>query len=115
MACALSFIKQYSVSGQKFLECNVTGDETWVHYHTPEGKYASMGKETPMSPRSRKCKVVRSIGKVMAMVFWDHQGVLTYMMQQGPIINAVAYCTTYWISPVRFLLLQDKHGCTLLW
>jgi hypothetical protein len=88
MACALSFIQQYSVSGQEFLECCVTGDETWVHYHIPERKYASMGKETPMSPQSR------STGKVMAMVFWDHQGVLICMMQQGPTINAVACCTT---------------------
>jgi hypothetical protein len=75
-------------------------------YNTSERKFVSMGKETPMSPRLRKCKIVRSIGKVMAMVFWDHQ---------GPTINAVAYCTTHHISPERFLLLQDKHGCTLLW
>jgi hypothetical protein len=77
--------------------------------------YVSMGKETPMSPRSRKCKIVRSTGKVMAMVFWDHKVVLIYVMQQGPTINAVAYCTAHQTSPERFPLLQDKHGCTLLW
>jgi hypothetical protein len=36
MACPLSFLQQYSVSGLEFLECIFTGDKAWVYHHIAE-------------------------------------------------------------------------------
>jgi histone-lysine N-methyltransferase SETMAR len=45
------------------------------------------------SPRSKKFKMVKSAGKVMATVFWDGKGVLLVdFMEKGTTINAASYC-----------------------
>jgi hypothetical protein len=39
--------------------------------------------------------MVKSAGKVMATVFWDHRGVLLVdFMEKGTTINAASYCAT---------------------
>ena len=54
----------------------VTGDETWVHHYDPESKQESMqwrkkGEKPPV-----KFKVTPSAGKIMAIIFWDSEGIL---------------------------------------
>ncbi len=75
MGCALHFLIVFNEKGHEFLNQIVTGDETWVHYWTPESKEASktwIGKhEAPVKFRTEP-----SAGKIMAMVFWDNEGVL---------------------------------------
>jgi len=39
---ALSFLVHYAQEGDEFLDSIVTGDETWVFYHTPESKQQSL-------------------------------------------------------------------------
>jgi hypothetical protein len=62
MACALSLLQQYSLTDHKFLERFVTGDETWVHHHTPETKCASMESKHPGFPQLKKITAVKSAG-----------------------------------------------------
>jgi hypothetical protein len=39
--------------------------------------------------------MVKSAGKVVAMVFWDRKGILLVdFMEKGTIINAASYCAT---------------------
>ena len=37
---ALRFLTRYAQEGDGFLDCIVTGDETWGFHHTPESKQA---------------------------------------------------------------------------
>ena len=53
----------------------VTYDETWVHCYEPENKAQSRQWVEPGSPRPEKFKT-RSACKVMAIVFWDANGVI---------------------------------------
>jgi hypothetical protein len=95
MACALSFLQQYAILSNEFLERIVTGDETWVHHHTPKTNRASMEWKHSGSPRTKKFKMVKSAGKLIATVFWDHKGVLLVeFMEKGTTINAASYCAT---------------------
>jgi hypothetical protein len=94
MVSALSFLQQYAIHGN-FFRCIVTGDETWVHHHSPETKRASMEWKHPGSPRLKKFNMVKSADKVMAKVFWDSKGVLLVdFMEKGTTINAASYCAT---------------------
>ncbi|GFV70366.1 putative transposase [Trichonephila clavipes] len=54
----------------------LSGDETWVHYTTPETKEQSKQWKHPSSPRAKKFKQILSAGKIMASIFWDRKGVL---------------------------------------
>jgi hypothetical protein len=64
MACALSFLQQYAVSGQKFFESTVTGDDARVHHHTMVTKFASMEWKHPGFQQLKKFKIVMSADKV---------------------------------------------------
>jgi hypothetical protein len=87
------FLQQYAVSGHRFLKFIVSGQETWFNHYTPEMKCASMEWKYPGSLQSKKFKVVKSAGKVMATMFWDHKGVfLAEFMQQGTTIITGALC-----------------------
>jgi hypothetical protein len=54
-----------------FLDCIVTGDETWVSHHTPETKRQSMQWRHTHSPTAKKFETSPSNRKVMATIFWD--------------------------------------------
>jgi hypothetical protein len=43
---AHEFLQAYETDGEEFLDSIVTGDETWVHYTTPEMKQQSRSLET---------------------------------------------------------------------
>jgi hypothetical protein len=70
MVSALSFLQQYAVHGHDFLERIVTGDEMWVHYHSPETKRTSIAWKHPGSQRSKRFKRVRSAGKLAKWWPW---------------------------------------------
>ena len=76
MGAALQLLTLYNEEGEAFFDRVVTGDETWVHYWTPETKEASKQWKTRDEPTPVKFKEQPSAGKVMATVFWDRQGVL---------------------------------------
>jgi histone-lysine N-methyltransferase SETMAR len=42
VAAAQAFLARYEDQGDDFLDCIVTGDETWVSHHTPENKRQSV-------------------------------------------------------------------------
>ena len=78
-----------------FLQHIITGDETWVHYDTPETKRDSMTWKHVDSPVTKKFKKSFSVKKVMASVFWDVRGiVLIEFLPRGETINADRYIET---------------------
>jgi hypothetical protein len=38
MGSALKYLTRYAREGDEFLDCIVTGNQTWVFHHTPESK-----------------------------------------------------------------------------
>lgn len=60
----------------KVLDRIVTGDETWVHHYEPESKQESMQWHKKGTPPPKKFKVSESVGKMMATILWDTEGIL---------------------------------------
>ncbi|CAK9817756.1 Histone-lysine N-methyltransferase SETMAR [Anthophora plagiata] len=58
------------------LEQILTGDETWVHHFEPESKQESMQWHKKGTLPPKKFKVSESVGKLMATIFWDFEGIL---------------------------------------
>ena len=79
--------------GEEFLRRIVTGDEVWLHFYDPETKQQSSvwktaDEKTPVKPRATK-----SAGKVMAVIFFDSEGILLrHLFPAGQTVNATAYC-----------------------
>ena len=68
-------LKHFERSSDNFFERLITVDETWLHHYDPETKQQSMQWRHSGSPRPKKFKTQQSAGKVMAMVFWDKEGI----------------------------------------
>ena len=68
----------------------MTVDEIWVHYYEPENKAQSRQSVGLGSPRPKKFKTQLSVGKVMATLFWDAQGVimLDFLAKKSTITGA---------------------------
>jgi hypothetical protein len=95
MGSSLMLIQRYEEHGEAFLSRIVTGYETWVFHYTPESKAESMIWKHPHSAAKNKFKTVQSVGKFMAIVFWDIHGVLSVdFTPPGSTINAAAYQET---------------------
>ena len=60
----------------EFFRRFVAMDETWIHYYTPESKWASAEWLEPHESRPKRPKVQKSAGKVLASVFWDAHGII---------------------------------------
>jgi hypothetical protein len=92
---SLMLIQRYEEHCEAFLSRIVTGYETWVFHYTPESKAESMIWKHPHSPAKKKFKTVQSVGKLMAIVFWDIHGLLLVdFTPPGSTINAAAYQET---------------------
>ena len=86
-----AFIRRHS-RDKNFLNKIIAMDETWVHFYEPEGKQQSSVWKTAQSPPPVKYKTVKSLGKVMLMVFMDNQAViLSHSVRPGSTVNAEYY------------------------
>jgi hypothetical protein len=87
------FLRKFIQSGIGFLDRIITTDETWFHYYDPETKQQSSQWENIDSPRPKKSKVSKSLGKYMFILFMDMKGmILTHAVPRGQTINADYYC-----------------------
>ena len=70
----------------------ITCDETWFHFFEPESKQqSSMWKQTwSLSPV--KARLLKSVGKVMSIIFCDTKGiVLNHMVPDKTVVNGDYY------------------------
>ena len=87
------FLRKFIQSGIGFLDRIITTDETWFHYYDPETKQQSSQWENIDSPRPKKSKVSKSLGKYMFILFMDRKGmILTHAVPRGQTVNADYYC-----------------------
>ena len=86
-----AFLRRHS-RDKNFLNRILKMDETLVHFYEPEGKQQSSVWKTAQSPPAVKYKTVKSLGKVMLMVFMDNQGVvLSHSVRPGSSVDAAYY------------------------
>jgi len=79
----------------------VTIDKTWLYHYDPETKQQSMEWQQNGSLRPKKFQVQKSAGKVLASIFWDHDGILLIdCLPKGQTINTEYYSC---------LLVQLRH------
>ena len=68
----------------KVLNCNVTGDEMWVHYVEPKMKTRSEQWKRAGSLSPKEFMLSPSIGKVILVAIWDSCGIkLARFMPKG--------------------------------
>lgn len=75
-----------------FLNCVVTGDESWMFEYDPESKRQSSEWHTKSSPRHKKARMSKSRIKTMLIVFFDVRGIVHFeFVPQGETVNSAFY------------------------
>lgn len=93
-----------------FLSRIITTDETWVHYYEPEDKRMSMVWKRHDEPPPKKAKVVKSMDKVMCIVFMDNSGIiLVHMVKAGATVNAAYYSKVVRRDLLHALRKKRRH------
>jgi hypothetical protein len=54
----------------------VTINETWLYHYDSEPKQQSMERRHSSSPHPKRFQVQKSAEKILASIFWDHDGIL---------------------------------------
>jgi len=104
-----SLLEWYNREGENFLNCIITGDETWFHHYEPETKWQSMQWKHTSSPPSKKFKSQPSAGKLLLTVFWDSQGpILEHCMEKGVTVTSVNYCNM--LNELRLAIRSKQRG-----
>ena len=89
---ANEMVARYVKEGQAFLMRIVTGDECWLQYYDPLTKQQSSVWKTGEDPTPVKARVQKSAGKIMAVIFFDSEGILyRHIVPRGETVNGRAY------------------------
>lgn len=88
--CALDILNRLDNDEEDFFRRLVTGDETWIFQYDPESKVQSKEWLPRGSNGPKKFRAERSVGKVMATVFWDCEGVILidFLEEQRTVTGA---------------------------
>jgi hypothetical protein len=69
-------LERFNKNKTDFVRRFIAMDETWIHHFTPEYKQQSKQWTEAGCSAPKKTRSVPSAGKVMALVFWDAEGIL---------------------------------------
>ena len=107
MNCQWRFLLKIEADDDCFFDRIITGDETWVYQYDPETKQQSKQWLPCESSGPIKFKSERSVKKVMAIVFWDSEGVVLVDFLEG----RKTVTGTYYIEVLRKFRakLAEKH------
>ena len=75
-------LHQLITDDETFLSRVITGDESWVYGYDPETKQQSSQWKSPVSPRLKKAKQVKSNLKSMIITFFDSKGIVHKNLSQ---------------------------------
>jgi len=92
-----------------FLSRLLTADETWLYHYDPETRQQSMEWRYSGSPRPGKIRVQKSVGKFLASIFWDQDGILRIdYLPKGQSINAEYYLSL--LVQLKDMLKEKRRG-----
>jgi hypothetical protein len=93
-ATACRELLQRAENDATFLPSIITGDKSWVYGYDPETKQISSQLKTPLSPRPKKARQVRSNVKTMLIAFFDAEGLVYHeFLPQRQTMNQTVYIT----------------------
>lgn len=97
-----------------YLDCVITGDETWTFEYDPETKRQSAEWHTSASPKPKKAKMSKSKVKTMLIVFFDAKGVVhKEFLPQGQTVNAPYYVDV--LERLRKRVIRVRKDITANW
>ncbi|KFD56300.1 hypothetical protein M513_02755 [Trichuris suis] len=78
-------LELFENSEEDFLRRIVTGDEVWLCHYDPESEQQSRQWKHVNSPRPKRARLEPRLGKILATIFWDAEGILLidYMEDGG--------------------------------
>jgi len=76
MKISEQYLVRFNKNKTDFVYQFITMDETWIHHYTPESKQQSKQWTEASCSAPKKTRSVPSAGNVMALVFWDAEGIL---------------------------------------
>ena len=93
-----------------FLSRLVTMDETWLYHYDSETKQQSLEWRHSGSPPTKKIRVQKSSGKVLASIFFGDQdgALLTDYLPKGQTINAEYYSSL--LVRLKEVLKEKRRG-----
>jgi len=84
-------------------------NETWLYHYGPETKQQSVEWRHSGSPRPKKFRAQKSVGKVLASIFGDQDGILLIDYHpKGQTINAEYYSTL--LVQLKDILKEKRRG-----
>jgi len=87
----------------------VTIEKTGLYHYDPETKQQSMEWRHNDSPRAKKFRVQKSAGRVLALIFWDQDGILLIdYLPKGQTINAERYSSL--LVQLKDILKEKHRG-----
>jgi hypothetical protein len=85
-------MEHFNKNKTDFVRRFITVDETWIHHYTPEFKQQSKQCTEAGCSAPKKTTLVPSVGKVMASVFWNAEGILFIdYLEKGKTITREYY------------------------
>jgi hypothetical protein len=69
-------LKHFNKNKTDFVHRFIAMDETWNHHYTPEFKQRSKQWAEASCLAPKRTRLVASACKIMALVFWDAEGIL---------------------------------------
>jgi len=92
-----------------FLSQLVIMAETWLYHYDPETKQQSVEWRYSGSSHSKKFRVQKSTGKVLASIFWDQNGILLIdYLPKGQTINVEYYSSL--LVQLKDILKEKRRG-----
>ncbi|UYV65996.1 hypothetical protein LAZ67_3006106 [Cordylochernes scorpioides] len=108
---AQKFLDCHETDGEELLDSIVTGDETWVHYTTPETKEQSKQWKHTSSPKPLKFKQTLSAGKLMAPSFGTERAYCCATLCVGVVFLDLFYGRRIPVLHVRYS--SSSHASSL--
>jgi len=92
MEISVHCLERFNKNKTDFVRRFIAMDETWIHHYTPESKQQSKQWTEAGCSAPKKTRSVPSAGKVMALVFWDAEGILFIdYLEKGKTITGEYY------------------------
>lgn len=107
-------LEWYHNEGENFLNCIITGDETWMHHYDLESKHQCMQWKHAAYPFSEIFRMQASARGVMFTVFQNFHGPVFDIIKKGEqdVVHAAKQNEASDSQTQRWRLLQGVLFCT---